>query len=360
MYMTKQGETSVVVQDSLTEDAQWFYSLVTMDDDSATSMMSDTQNFYMNLVNSPPGAFMWTFPAPGETLVLSEDTLRLRWENALDPDPFDTVRYRLRYGTDPNFGRDTCTVDTMIYGTSYLISNVPCSGDPWPNIVYWKVNAIDLLGSSTPGSGGTWEFTINPGTDVVLMAFSGEDVDGSAVLKWRVTDSDEPLHFDVYRSSGTSRSGYVKLEGEPVRGVDGSYVFVDISVEAGNNYSYKLGITEGAGPQMLFGPIEVVISRIAGDAVLVWNYPNPFNPSTTITYHVPTSDVSSAVAVSLKIYDVSGKLIRTLVDDLRVPGYHSISWDGVDAYGEPAGSGVYYYVLSAGGTSVTKRMVLLK
>jgi hypothetical protein len=361
MYMTGQGETSFVVPDSLTENVQWYYSLVTVDDDGDSSAMSDTQNFWMNVVNSAPGAFTWAFPAPGDTLVLSEDTLRLRWQDALDPDPFDTVRYRLRYGTDPDLGRDTCTVDTIVYATSYLIDEVPCSGDPWPNMVYWKVTALDLEGSSTQGGGGaTWNFIVDPGTDVVLMSFTADDVDGTAVLKWRVAESSEPLSFDVYRAAGESRSGYVELEGEPVRGVDGSYVFVDVSVEPGQTYSYKLGITEGVGPQFVFGPIEVVIAKVTGDAVLVWNYPNPFNPSTNITYHVPESEVSSAVAVSLKIYDVSGKLIRTLVDDLRVPGYHSVTWNGVDAYGEPAGSGVYYYVLSAGGNTVTKRMVLLK
>ena len=166
-----------------------------------------------------------------------------------------------------------------------------------------------------------------------------------------------------HQLSAVLRAGSLAREhpwGGAVQSVDGAYVFVDISVEPGNTYSYKLGITEGARPQIMFGPVDVMVTAPALGSVSLWNYPNPFNPTTTITYHVPKSEVSSATAVSLKIYDVSGKLIRTLVDDLRVPGNHSVVWDGVDAYGEPAGSGVYYYILSAAGNSVTKRMVLLK
>ena len=91
---------------------------------------------------------------------------------------------------------------------------------------------------------------------------------------------------------------------------------------------------------------------------LASNYPNPFNPKTTIEYIVP--GIESTVAVSLRIYDLSGRLVRVLVDDAQSPGAHEAEWDGRDAVGHHAGSGVYFYRLEAGTYSATQKMVLVK
>jgi hypothetical protein len=85
------------------------------------------------------------------------------------------------------------------------------------------------------------------------------------------------------------------------------------------------------------------------------NYPNPFNPKTEISYHIPQDE-----AVSLNVYDVSGRLVRTLVDGNKVFGPHSVVWDGKDNVGRQVSSGVYFYRLWAGDFVKTRRMVLLK
>jgi beta-glucanase (GH16 family) len=85
-------------------------------------------------------------------------------------------------------------------------------------------------------------------------------------------------------------------------------------------------------------------------------YPNPFNPATTIRY-----DVQEDVPVTLAIYDVAGKRIRTLVDEQSSDaGRYELTWDGRDQRGQVVASGVYFYRLDAGGFSETRRMVLLK
>ncbi len=88
---------------------------------------------------------------------------------------------------------------------------------------------------------------------------------------------------------------------------------------------------------------------------LVQNYPNPFNPYTRINYQIPVD-----CNVSLRIYDVSGRLVRTLVDDHKNRGRHTIIWDGRDATGRQLASGIYFYRIQAGTFVETKRMVLLR
>jgi len=85
------------------------------------------------------------------------------------------------------------------------------------------------------------------------------------------------------------------------------------------------------------------------------NYPNPFNPTTSIAF-----SLKERGAASLEIYDVSGRLVRTLAAEELPAGSHVKVWDGRDNAGVPAASGVYFYKLVAPGFSQTKKMVLLK
>ncbi len=91
---------------------------------------------------------------------------------------------------------------------------------------------------------------------------------------------------------------------------------------------------------------------------LTQNHPNPFNPTTTIEYAIPGS--AGSVHVTVSIYDVAGRLVRTLVNGTAAPGIHSANWDGRDDRGSSVGSGVYFYRIEAGGFRANRKMVLLK
>lgn len=80
------------------------------------------------------------------------------------------------------------------------------------------------------------------------------------------------------------------------------------------------------------------------------NYPNPFNGTTTIEYELPI-----AARVRIKVFDVLGKEVRTVVDEQREPGYHEAAFQGLDLP-----SGVYFYRLDAGSFTQTRRFLLLK
>ena len=85
------------------------------------------------------------------------------------------------------------------------------------------------------------------------------------------------------------------------------------------------------------------------------NRPNPFNPTTTIPFGVPED-----MEVEIVLFDVAGRLVRTLQRGRMNPGFHEVSWDGRDSAGEVVGSGVYLCRLRAGSTVITRKMVLLK
>lgn len=89
---------------------------------------------------------------------------------------------------------------------------------------------------------------------------------------------------------------------------------------------------------------------------LAQNFPNPFNPSTVICFDVP----AGGGFVTIRIYDVGGRLVRTLVNGLETAGRKSVAWNGRDTRGNMVATGVYFYRMTAPGFERTRKMVLLK
>jgi hypothetical protein len=85
------------------------------------------------------------------------------------------------------------------------------------------------------------------------------------------------------------------------------------------------------------------------------NYPNPFNPVTQINYTVPNE-----TRVLLTVYDLLGKKVRTLLDDIQLPGSHMVRWDGNDNAGLPVSSGLYFYEMRAGEFRQVCKMTLIR
>jgi hypothetical protein len=94
---------------------------------------------------------------------------------------------------------------------------------------------------------------------------------------------------------------------------------------------------------------------IPTELVLEQNYPNPFNPTTAISYQLTTNSHAT-----LKIFDVLGHEVATLVNGFVTAGRHTVTWNGQNDRGEAVSSGVYLYRLTVGNSVVTRRMVLLK
>jgi hypothetical protein len=165
--------------------------------------------------------------------------------------------------------------------------------------------------------------------------------------------------------------GVITLDGSSlgqVGGVSGSGVLATITFEVKQTGSYDLewltvqalnsqtgtlsGITaDGTSGTVKWTPQVQVPAAYA----LRQNYPNPFNPKTTIKFDLPVTD-----EVNLSVYDLSGKLVQTLVSGSMDAGYHQVVWNGTDEQGQSVSSGVYLYRLSAGTYQQTQRMILMK
>ncbi|MCK4416669.1 MAG: right-handed parallel beta-helix repeat-containing protein [Candidatus Latescibacteria bacterium] len=114
-------------------------------------------------------------------------------------------------------------------------------------------------------------------------------------------------------------------------------------------------VTELGVYQLRFDPGYAGALPLPQSFVISQNYPNPFNARTTIHYQLP-----AAADVSVKIYALSGQLLKTLVRGTVQAGYHTVQWDGKNQMGREVASGIYVYQVVAGKERLSKRMVLLK
>jgi hypothetical protein len=112
---------------------------------------------------------------------------------------------------------------------------------------------------------------------------------------------------------------------------------------------------------VLLPPIPIIVSVDEEITIqpkeysLFQNYPNPFNPTTTIRYSITRPDL-----VRIKVYDVLGREVKTLVNEEKMSGVYQVSWNGDDSSGNKVSSGVYFYRIDAGDFIQTKKMMLIK
>ncbi len=98
-------------------------------------------------------------------------------------------------------------------------------------------------------------------------------------------------------------------------------------------------------------PVDILPTTVS----LLQNYPNPFNPSTTIEYSVPTRS-----QVTVKVFNILGEEVATLVNEIQSAGAYTVQWDGLNAAGKRAATGMYLYRIQAGEVTETKKMMLVK
>ncbi|MDY0152208.1 MAG: FlgD immunoglobulin-like domain containing protein, partial [Candidatus Cloacimonas sp.] len=147
--------------------------------------------------------------------------------------------------------------------------------------------------------------------------------------------------------------------------------FVALNDYAGQSLYFRFRLSDASTDEELTDPGWTIdnISIIGGVATanednvnpaipvaaLYPNFPNPFNPVTTLSF-----SLGKAAATSLKIYNLKGQLVRTLVNADLLKGEHKIVWNGCDDNGKAASSGVYLYRLESGDYSRSMKMVLMK
>ena len=191
--------------------------------------------------------------------------------------------------------------------------------------------AVDSAGRAHVVGHTTSEDFPGGGTPSASIFLSQLDADGSN------------LSYTVFKESGSANAGGAVA----VDGTGNAYITAAIDVPAD---IYVAKVVGGGALSGVDGAEDLAGVR------LHQNIPNPFNPSITIAFELP-----SAGRVSMRVYDASGRLVRTLIDEAeRAAGPHAVRWDGLDHAGTPAASGVYFYRVEAAGTVLSQRTVLLK
>ena len=125
---------------------------------------------------------------------------------------------------------------------------------------------------------------------------------------------------------------------------------------------YQVEVFDGQFTQVLIPMLEIVdvndqtIPNSSSQISKLMNYPNPFNPTTTISFSV----TQNSDFVNLEVYNIKGQKVKTLINEKMQKGKHSIVWSSVDEDNKPVSSGIYLYKIKAGNQESVKRMLLLK
>ena len=222
-----------------------------------------------------------------------------------------------------------------------------------------SLNSIFFINNLTgwaAGSNGIILKTNNGGTPVELFSFTLK-VDGNDVsLIWITATETNNSGFEILRFTQNDKNIWNKIGFVPGHGTTTEtqhYSFKDNDVNLGK-YQYKLKQIDYDGSFEYSQIVEVEIPFV-NKFSLSQNYPNPFNPVTKIKYSIPQNVRRKTGNVSLKIYDVLGREVATLVNEEKPAGEYEVEFNGT-----ALPSGIYFYQLRAGDFVETKKMVLIK
>jgi hypothetical protein len=201
----------------------------------------------------------------------------------------------------------------------------------------------------------------NSVTPVELVSFSANVVNNTVSLNWKTATELNNSGFEIERSVISNEVRNLNWEkigfvsGHGTTSESNTYSFSDENISIGK-YSYRLKQIDFDGTFSFSNTIEVDLS-LPQNFSLEQNYPNPFNPSTTIKYTIPNVTLSGVEGsrVTLKIYDVLGNEVSTLVNEYQPAGNYQINFDAKNL-----SSGIYFYRLQAGSFSQSIKMILLK
>lgn len=196
-------------------------------------------------------------------------------------------------------------------------------------------------------------------TPIELTSFSAHWDGKSVQISWQTATETENLGFHLYRSS-TENGVYEQITTQFIPGAGNSdrahsYFYVDRQVALGSVYYYKLADIDFAGNLDFHGPISVTTTLAPSKYQLEPARPNPFNPETVIAF-----SIQEPGQVSLKIYNLQGVLVRTLLDETRPAGRYSLLWNGTDDSTNRVSSGTYIIQFKVNDFKQSGKLVLIR
>jgi hypothetical protein len=277
-------------------------------------------------------------------------------ENAIDGINFG-VDVQDDYGlTVPNVGDNT--------RVAYFSNGSDFNND---SATHWAQTNTHSLGGPNPGQNDS-------SLPVEMVSFSAQAGNQKVLLEWETFSETQNLGYILKRALN-SDDNFVEIASylthpDDLRGLGTSssgkaYAFIDAdySLINGTTYYYKIYDVDYNGTATEYSKVVSAMPAenawLPGERLeyeLSQNFPNPFNPSTTIRIQLGHPGEN----VSLIIYDIMGRKVRVLHQGVLAGTAHSFTWDGHDSNGRQVASGIYYYQLNTPGYSKTKKMILMK
>jgi hypothetical protein len=201
---------------------------------------------------------------------------------------------------------------------------------------------------------------------VQMQKFAGEYAyDRGIQLNWTTQSEMNSAGFHILRSESPDAEigSWTRVSGAMILGQGSSssaheYAFTDPNVGWDKTYYYQIheiSTVFGDTSKSYYGPLAVTTKPAPQGFRLSQNYPNPFNPTTQFNY-----EIQEPARVKITVFNLLGKEIANLVNEQRPAGIYSVQWDGNDASGRQAASGIYFYRIQAGDRTDIRKMTKIK
>ena len=205
---------------------------------------------------------------------------------------------------------------------------------------------------------------------VELSSFNAiATADNFAQISWETASELNLLGYNIYRSETENQDQALRVTATMItasnQAMGDSYTYTDDEVEMNTTYNYWLQSNDFDGTSQMFGPVTIKITdqenndidNIVLGSQLYGNYPNPFNPETSISY-----SVSQPQHVKLEVYNMKGQLVKTLLNKQVETANTKLNvvWNGKDNNNNDVSSGIYLYKLITDNYSKTNKMILMK
>ncbi len=279
--------------------------------------------------------------------------------------------YFVYFNTTPYYGQELDVTNQVITDTDQtfnVLVDVSSSADYGDDIglqIYSdeQLTVLDPARKSTNTYPATCTKTLNMGVN----EFQAQSQADGVMLQWQSNSEGQTAGFNVFRSLSLSEAFQIVnpslIPCSPDASANQTFSFLDTEVCINMEYWYKIEQVQAAGAKEMSEPISITYmsTHAAENKVnpatfaLENNYPNPFNPSTTLTY-----SLADMGPVRLELYDMHGRHVRTLVDQHQGAGRYRVNWDGLNAQNQGVANGVYVVILKAGNQRFSQKVTLLR
>lgn len=219
-------------------------------------------------------------------------------------------------------------------------------------------------GGENPLPVGLTSFTVQSCINGVILRWITEsEIENLGFLiERRLVSDDNNIDNDNWQEIASYKNDD-SLLGQGSTSSATEYTYVDQFVEANTTYEYRLADIDYSGIVTYHATRKITVKQtplplLIKEFTVLPAYPNPFNPSITIRYGIPGLVMQGNVSV--QIYDISGKLITTLVNKEQLPGWHTVIWNGVKQNGEQVSTGLYFSRIVFGNKVKTSKLMLLR